>query len=241
MLRLKSVNTYYGAIHAIRDVSLEVAEGEIVAIIGANGAGKSTALMTISGIVPARYGTITFMGEEITKLAAHRIVQLGIVQSPEGRRVFAELTVRENLQMGTYARRDRRGAREGLEMCYALFPILAERRSQRAGSLSGGEQQMLAIARGLMARAKLLLLDEPSLGLAPKLVETIFEKIEQINRDCITVLLVEQNAKQALAISDRAYVLESGRVSASGPAAEIAADERIVESYLGTSRTPAGV
>ena len=235
MLRLKSVNTYYGAIHAIRDVSLEVAEGEIVAIIGANGAGKSTALMTISGIVPARYGTITFMGEEITKLAAHRIVQRGIVQSPEGRRVFAELTVKENLQMGAYARRDRGGVREDLDMCYALFPILAERRRQRAGSLSGGEQQMLAIGRGLMARAKLLLLDEPSLGLAPKLVETIFEKIEQINRDGITVLLVEQNAKRALAISDRAYVLESGRVSASGPAAQIAADERIVEYYLGTS------
>jgi len=233
MLRLKNVNTYYGAIHAIRDVSLEVAQGEIVAIIGANGAGKSTTLMTISGIVPARYGTITFMDEEIAKLPAHRIVQRGIVQSPEGRRIFAELTVKENLQMGAYARRDRRGVREGLEMCYALFPILAERRSQRAGSLSGGEQQMLAIARSLMARAKLLLLDEPSLGLAPKLVETIFEKIRQINDDGITVLLVEQNARQALAISDRAYVLESGRVSVSGPAAQIAADERIVEYYLG--------
>ena len=235
MLELRNINTYYGAIHAIRDISLDVSEGEIVAVIGANGAGKSTTLMTISGIVPARSGTITFMGEDIAKLPAHRIVQLGIVQSPEGRRVFAELTVKENLQMGAYARRDRGGVREDLDMCYALFPILAERRRQRAGSLSGGEQQMLAIGRGLMARAKLLLLDEPSLGLAPKLVETIFEKIEQINRDGITVLLVEQNAKRALAISDRAYVLESGRVSASGPAAQIAADERIVEYYLGTS------
>lgn len=235
MLELKNVNTFYGAIHAIRDVSLEVDEGEIVAIIGANGAGKSTTLMTISGIVPARSGTIIFEGEDIAKLPAHRIVQRGIVQSPEGRRVFAELTVKENLQMGAYARRDRRGTRESIEMCYALFPILAERRSQRAGSLSGGEQQMLAIARSLMARAKVLLLDEPSLGLAPKLVETIFGRIRQINNDGMTVLLVEQNAKQALAISDRAYVLASGRVTASGPAAQIADDERIIDYYLGKS------
>jgi len=233
MLTLEKVNTYYGVIHAVRDVTLEVEEGEIVSIVGANGAGKSTTLMTISGVLRPRSGSIRFKGEEITTRAPHEIVRRGIVQSPEGRRLFAGLTVLENLEMGAYSRRDRRGVKRDLGMCYDLFPVLAERRHLHAGGLSGGEQQQLSIARSLMARAKLLLLDEPSLGLAPLLVEVIFEKIRQINEEGITVLLVEQNAKQALAISNRAYVLENGRVLASGTGEELAAEEQIVEYYLG--------
>ena len=233
MLSLHNVNTYYGAIHAVRGVTMDVNRGEIVAMIGANGAGKSTTLMTISGIVPARSGKITFENEDITHMPAHRIVRKGIVQTPEGRRIFADLSVRENLEMGAYTRRDPAHVKRDLSMCLDLFPVLAERRLQRAGNLSGGEQQMLAIARSLMTRAKLLLLDEPSLGLAPQLVEMIFDKIRQINAEGITVLLVEQNAKQALAIADRAYVIESGKVTASGPATEIAQDDRIVDYYLG--------
>ena len=239
MLALERVNTYYGSIHAIRDVTLEVRVGEIVALVGANGAGKSTTLMTVSGVLSPRSGSVRFEGEEIAGLPAHEVVRRGIVQSPEGRRVFANLTVMENLEMGAYSRRDRLGIRKDLEMCLALFPVLGERRRLRAGALSGGEQQQLAIARSLMARARLLLLDEPSLGLAPILVDLIFEKIVEINREGITVLLVEQNARQALAIANRAYVLESGRVTATGSGRELAEDERIVEYYLGGGRSGA--
>ncbi|MFH0965775.1 MAG: ABC transporter ATP-binding protein [Planctomycetota bacterium] len=233
MLALERVNAYYGSIHAIRDVTMEVRAGEIVALVGANGAGKSTTLMTVSGVLSPRSGSVRFEGEEIAGLPAHEVVRRGIVQSPEGRRVFANLTVMENLEMGAYSRRDRAGIRQDLEMCLSLFPVIAERRRVRAGALSGGEQQQLAIARSLMARARLLLLDEPSLGLAPILVDLIFEKIQEINREGITVLLVEQNARQALAIANRAYVLESGKVIATGTGRELAQDERIVEYYLG--------
>ncbi|MCL6614387.1 MAG: ABC transporter ATP-binding protein, partial [Firmicutes bacterium] len=210
-----------------------VAEGEIVTLIGDNGAGKSTTLKTISGLLRPRSGSIRFAGEDLTRVPAHRIVALGISQVPEGRRVFANLTVMENLELGAYCRTDAAGIREDLERVFSLFPRLAERRRQVAGSLSGGEQQMLAMARGLMSRPRLMLMDEPSMGLAPLLVQEIFRIIGEINAAGTTILLVEQNAHMALSIAHRAYVLETGRIVLSGPARELAQDPKVKEAYLG--------
>jgi len=233
ILEINEVNVYYGAIHALKDVSFSVAEGEIVTLIGANGAGKSTTLKTISGLLRPRSGSIRFAGEDLTRVPAHRIVTLGISQVPEGRRVFANLTVMENLELGAYCRTDAAGIRQDLELVFSLFPRLAERRRQLAGSLSGGEQQMLAMARGLMSRPRLMLMDEPSMGLAPLLVQEIFRIIQEINAAGTTVLLVEQNAHMALSIAHRAYVLETGRIVLSGPAKELAQDPKVKEAYLG--------
>jgi branched-chain amino acid transport system ATP-binding protein len=233
MLQLDDVHTYYGHIAALKGVSLAVQAGEIVTLIGANGAGKSTTLRSISGLVHPRQGTITFDGARIEGLAAHEIAARGLVQAPEGRRLFNRMTVLENLEMGAYTRRDRTGYREDLERVHALFPRLQERSGQKAGTLSGGEQQMLAIGRALMARPRLLLLDEPSLGLAPLLVETIFETLIEINRQGVTVLLVEQNAHMALAIAHRGYVLETGRVVLADSAERLRADESVQRAYLG--------
>jgi branched-chain amino acid transport system ATP-binding protein len=233
MLQLDDVHTYYGHIAALKGVSLAVAAGEIVTLIGANGAGKSTTLRSISGLVHPRQGTITFDGARIEGLAAHAIAARGLVQAPEGRRLFNRMTVLENLEMGAYTRRDRTGYREDLARVHALFPRLLERSRQQAGTLSGGEQQMLAIGRALMARPRLLLLDEPSLGLAPLLVETIFETLLEINRQGVTVLLVEQNAHMALAIAHRGYVLETGRVILADSAEHLRAAESVQRAYLG--------
>ena len=223
----------YGRVQAVRGISFSVPEGAIVSLIGANGAGKTTTLSAISGIVPARAGRIRFRGEEITRLAPHQIVRRGIVQVPEGRQVIAYLTVEENLRMGAYQRRDGAGIRADLEAMLARFPALRERRGVPAGSLSGGEQQMLAIARALMARPQMLLLDEPSMGLAPLLVNEIFRILAEVHAEGKTILLVEQNARKALSVSDYAYVLETGRIIISGTGAELATDERVVAAYLG--------
>lgn len=234
MLEIDRLDVYYGNIHALKDVSLRVNEGEIVTMIGANGAGKTTTLRTISALLRPRSGTITFRGERIDDRPADDIVRLGISQSPEGRQVFANLTVSENLDMGAYTRRDRDGIRQDREMIFHLFPRLKERLHQRGGTLSGGEQQMLAIGRALMSRPSLLLLDEPSLGIAPLLVEQIFEKIAELNREKnLTILLVEQNAHLALKVAHRAYVLETGHVELEGNAKQLAADERVKAHYLG--------
>jgi len=233
ILELEEVNVYYGAIQALKGISFTVAEGEIVTLIGANGAGKSTTLKTISGLLRPRSGLVRFAGEDLTRVPAHRIVSLGISQVPEGRRVFANLTVMENLELGAYCRTDAVGIRQDLEKVFALFPRLAERRRQLAGSLSGGEQQMLAIARGLMSRPRLMLMDEPSMGLAPLLVQEIFRIIQEINAAGTTVLLVEQNAHMALSVAHRAYVLETGRIVLSGPAQELAQNPKVKEAYLG--------
>lgn len=228
------MTTYYGHIHALKGVSLEVHEGEIVTLIGANGAGKSTTLRSISGLAPPREGSIAFAGQPIHNLAAHRIVALGIAHAPEGRQIFSTLTVTENLSMGAYALgRDRAVIEENRKRVEELFPRLRERREQLGGTLSGGEQQMLCIGRALMARPRLLLLDEPSLGLAPRLVQTIFETIREINARGVTILLVEQNARAALRIARRAYVLETGRVALAGEASALLADERVRGAYLG--------
>ncbi|MDD1746571.1 MAG: ABC transporter ATP-binding protein, partial [Methanomassiliicoccales archaeon] len=214
MLKVKNLHTYYGGIHALKSVTLDLAEGEIVTLIGANGAGKSTTLMSVCGIVPPRYGEIHFMGQPIHQMSPDRIFALGIVQVPEGRRIFPGLSVTENLDMGAYLRKDKAGIRQDMEHIFSLFPRLAERRHQMGGTLSGGEQQMLAISRGLMSRPKLLLLDEPSLGLAPVLVQLIFETIGRINRESnTTIFLVEQNANMALRIAHRGYVMESGAIA----------------------------
>jgi len=210
-----------------------VEQGEIVTLIGANGAGKTTTLMTISGVTPPRRGTVRFLGQDITHLSTERVVSLGITQVPEGRMIFPRLSVRENLLMGAYPRRDKVAIRQDEERSYELFPVLYERRSQMGGTLSGGEQQMLAIGRALLARPKLLLLDEPSLGLAPLVVENIFEIIQQINVDGVTVMLVEQNAQMALQIAHRGYVLETGRVTLEGPARELLDNPRVRSAYLG--------
>jgi branched-chain amino acid transport system ATP-binding protein len=232
MLELNGVSVSYGMIAALKGVSLNVGSGEIVALIGANGAGKSTTLMSISGIVGLACGTITYNGAELSGLPSHAIVQKGISQVPEGRRIFQRMTVRENLEMGAFLQeRDR--VEQGLERVFALFPVLAERSRQLGGTLSGGEQQMLAIGRALMAKPKLLLLDEPSLGLAPIIMSKIFRIIEEINRQGTTILLVEQNAKAALRLARRAYVMESGRVVMQGPAADLASDPGIKKAYLG--------
>ncbi|GAB4267048.1 MAG: ABC transporter ATP-binding protein [Deferrisomatales bacterium] len=233
MLRVDGVHTFYDHIHALKGVSLEIREGEIVCLIGSNGAGKSTTLMTISGVLPPRKGRVEFLGRDITGMAPERIVGLGLSQVPEGRRILPRLSVADNLEMGAYLRRDKEGIRRDLEQVFHYFPALAQRRRQQGGTLSGGEQQMLAIGRALMARPRLLLLDEPSLGLAPIVVEKIFEIIQEISRGGTTILLVEQNANLALSVSHRAYVMESGRISLSGPAAELARDEAVRAAYLG--------
>ncbi|MFN3761953.1 MAG: ABC transporter ATP-binding protein [Anaerolineae bacterium] len=233
LLRIENLHTYYGHVHALKGIDLEVEEGEIVTLIGANGAGKSTTLRTISGLVRPREGRIEFNGHVLNHVPAHKIVQMGICHAPEGRRVFTTLTVMENLMMGAYTLKDERAIRENLRRVFDLFPRLAERKNQLGGTLSGGEQQMLTIGRALMSRPRLLLLDEPSLGLAPMLVRAIFETIREINARGTTILLVEQNARAALKIAHRAYVLETGRVVLSGPAQELMRDERVRKAYLG--------
>ncbi len=233
MLQIDHIDVFYGAIHALKGVSLEVQTGEIVTLIGANGAGKSTTLRTISGLLAPKAGTIAFLGADITGKKAHEIVKDGISQVPEGRRVFAEMTVLENLELGAFTRTDKAGVASDLEMVFARFPRLRERRAQLAGTLSGGEQQMLAMGRALMSRPKLLLLDEPSMGLAPLLIREIFDIIVDINKEGTTVLLVEQNANMALSIASRAYVLETGRITLSGAAKELAASEDVRKAYLG--------
>jgi branched-chain amino acid transport system ATP-binding protein len=233
LLQLEKLNVFYGGIHALRDVSLSVSAGEVVALIGANGAGKSTTLRAITGLRAPRSGRILFEGQDIAGLPAHRLVARGISMSPEGRGVFANLTVLENLEMGAYLQTARDQIARDMERGFALFPRLKERMAQRAGTLSGGEQQMLAIARALMSRPKLLLLDEPSLGLAPLVCQTIFSTIDEIKADGTTVLLVEQNANAALKHADRAYVLETGAVTLEGTASAIAGDRRVREAYLG--------
>ena len=233
MLTIKNLNVYYGAIHAVKDLNMEVGDGEIVTLIGSNGAGKSTTLHTISGLIKPKTGSILYKGEEIVGVPAHKLVGRGLVQVPEGRHVFAEMTVMENLDMGAYLRTDKDGIARDKEKVFEKFPRLKERISQTAGTLSGGEQQMLAMGRALMSRPKLLMLDEPSMGLAPLLVREIFSIIKEINSEGTTVLLVEQNANMALSIADRAYVLETGRVVLSGTAAELAASEAVQKAYLG--------
>ncbi len=233
MLQIENLNVFYGGIHALRDVSLVVNAGEVVALIGANGAGKSTTLRAITGLRSPRSGRIVFEGHDIAGLPAHTLVARGISMSPEGRGVFANLTVLENLEMGAYLQTDKAQVAHDLDRGFALFPRLKERVTQRAGTLSGGEQQMLAIARALMSRPRLLLLDEPSLGLAPMVCQTIFSTIDAIKASGTTVLLVEQNANAALKHADRAYVLETGAVTLQGTAAEIAGDRRVREAYLG--------
>ncbi|WP_183860879.1 ABC transporter ATP-binding protein [Pectinatus brassicae] len=233
MLKVDDINVYYGAIHAIKGISLEVNKGEIVTLIGANGAGKSTTLRTISGLLKPKTGTITFEDEVISGTAAHKIVEVGVSQVPEGRRVFSNMTVMENLEMGAYIRNDKSQIKLDLDKVFHHFPRLAERKKQEAGTLSGGEQQMLAMGRALMSAPRLLLLDEPSMGLAPLLIKEIFEIIKDINKEGTTVLLVEQNANMALSIANRAYVLETGQISLSGDAKELAASEEVRKAYLG--------
>jgi branched-chain amino acid transport system ATP-binding protein len=233
LLELDDVHTFYGTIEAIKGISLVVHEGEIVTLIGANGAGKSTTLRSIQGINRPKRGSIRFDGTDIVGHPPHEIVRLGISQSPEGRRLFARMTVLENLEMGAFQRRDKSGVNEDVERVFGLFPRLAERRAQKAGTLSGGEQQMCAMGRALMARPKLLLLDEPSMGLAPVLVERIFEIITEINQQGTTILLVEQNALMALDIAARGYVLETGVVALSDEAASLRTNERVRKAYLG--------
>jgi branched-chain amino acid transport system ATP-binding protein len=233
MLQLENINVFYGAIHALRDVSITVNAGEVVTLIGANGAGKSTTLRAITGLLSPKSGRVVFEGEDITGVAAHKLVARGISMSPEGRGVFANLTVLENLEMGAYLKKNKAQIQRDLEHGFTLFPRLKERIKQRAGTLSGGEQQMLAMARALMSHPKLLLLDEPSLGLAPLVCKTIFSTIDEIKAAGTTVLLVEQNANAALKHSDRGYVLETGEVILEGSAAEVAANPRVREAYLG--------
>jgi branched-chain amino acid transport system ATP-binding protein len=233
LLEVADIHTYYGAIEALRGVSLTVEEGEAVTIIGSNGAGKSTTLRSISGLTPATSGKVTFSGRDITRLPAHEIVEHGIALAPEGRHCFARMSVRENLDMGAYRRRDA-GIREDLEHVFDLFPRLKERERQKAGTMSGGEQQMLAIGRALMARPKLLMLDEPSMGIAPILVQRIYETIAEINRQGVAILLVEQNANYALDVSKRGYVLETGEVALTNQSAELRNDPAVQRAYLGT-------
>ena len=233
MLTINDINVFYGAIHAIKGVSLEVNEGEIVTLIGANGAGKSTILRTISGLLKPKTGSIQFEGQEIAGMPAHEIVKTGISQVPEGRRIFAEMSVLENLELGAFTRKDKDGIKADMELVFNRFPRLKERIGQLAGTLSGGEQQMLAMGRALMSRPRLLLLDEPSMGLAPLLIKEIFAIIQDINKTGTTVLLVEQNANMALSIAHRAYVLETGRITLSGDAKELAASDEVRKAYLG--------
>jgi branched-chain amino acid transport system ATP-binding protein len=233
VLQVEQLDVYYGAVHALKGVTLRADAGEVVTLIGANGAGKTTLLRSISGLIPSRSGRVLFEGRDITRTAPHEIVGLGISQAPEGRMVFANLTVEDNLDLGAYRRRDRAAIKQDKEAAYRLFPRLLERRKQISGTLSGGEQQMLAIGRALMSRPRLLLLDEPSLGLAPLLVREIFRTILEINRGGVTVLLVEQNAHMALSIAGRGYVLETGRVQFEDAAARLLQNEDVKKAYLG--------
>lgn len=233
MLKIEGINVYYGNIQALKGISLSINEGEIVTLIGANGAGKSTMLKTISGLLKPKQGKIMYEGQSIGGKAAQSIVKMGISHVPEGRRVFANMTVEENLQLGAYLRKDKAGIKQDMEKVYELFPRLLERLKQQSGTLSGGEQQMLAMGRALMAKPRLLLLDEPSMGLAPLLVKQIFHIIEEINKTGTTILLVEQNANLALSIADRAYVVETGRIVLSGKSEELTASEEIKNAYLG--------
>ncbi|MBQ4062256.1 MAG: ABC transporter ATP-binding protein [Christensenellaceae bacterium] len=232
MLKINDINVYYGAIHAIKGVSFEVHEGEIVTLIGANGAGKSTILQTISGLLHSKTGDITFEGQSIMGVPAHKIVSKGLAQVPEGRRVFANLTVEDNLEMGAYTQ-PKSSIAASIADVYERFPRLKERKKQSVGTLSGGEQQMLAMGRALMSKPKLLMLDEPSMGLAPILVEQVFEIIKELHKAGTTILLVEQNAQMALSVADRAYVLETGRISMSGNAQDLLKDEGVKKAYLG--------
>ncbi|RLC90827.1 MAG: ABC transporter ATP-binding protein [Chloroflexi bacterium] len=233
LLEVKDLQVYYGAINALQGISFHVEKGEIVTLIGANGAGKSTTLNTISGLVRARFGSIRFKGQDITVTPPYNIVSMGVVQVPEGRKIFAPLTVQENLEMGAYLRKGQADIKQSLEREFKRFPRLKERRNQYGGTLSGGEQQMLAIGRGLMSRPELLLLDEPSMGLAPVLVDEIFDIIQEINAQGVSILLVEQNAQMALSIANRAYVMETGRIVLEGPAQEVANNPDVKVAYLG--------
>ena len=232
ILKVDNINVYYGAIHAIKGISFQVNQGEVVTLIGANGAGKSTTLQTISGLLRSRTGSIEFCGENISSTPSHKIVEKGLAQVPEGRRIFLQMSVQENLEMGAYTQPGA-GVDSDLERVFQQFPRLKERRRQIAGTLSGGEQQMLAIGRALMSHPKLLMLDEPSMGLAPILVEQIFDIIKQLHKDGTTILLVEQNAQMALSVADRAYVMETGKITLSGTGAELAASDQVKKAYLG--------
>ena len=233
LLEVKNLEVYYGVICALKGINFEVNEGEIVSLIGANGAGKTTMMQSVVGIIPKRSGTVIFDGHDITKTPCHKIVQLGMTQVPEGRRIFQELSVYDNLVMGAYTVKDQAQFKEDLEKIFAKFPRLAERRNQIAGTLSGGEQQMLAMSRALMIRPKLLMLDEPSMGLAPILVDQVFDMIKELHAGGTTILLVEQNASKALEISDRAFVLETGNITLSGTGAELASSDEVRKAYLG--------
>ncbi len=233
MLKVDNLNVYYGSIHALKGVSLHVDQGEIVTLIGANGAGKSTLLKTLSGLLKPKEGTIEYLNDSIAGKQAQAIVKAGISHVPEGRRVFADMSVEENIELGAFLRKDKAGIQQDFQKVYEIFPRLHERRKQTAGTLSGGEQQMLAMGRAILARPKLLLLDEPSMGLAPLMVKTIFQVVKDINQEGTTILLVEQNANMALSIADRAYVIETGRVILSGTAKELQASEEIKNAYLG--------
>ena len=233
MLKIENINVYYGAIHALKGISVDVKEGEIVTLIGANGAGKSTILRTVSGLLRAKTGNIVFEGKSISTMPAEEIVKLGISQVPEGRRIFANMTVEENLELGAYIRKDKSGVSKDIAKVFERFSRLGERRKQIAGTLSGGEQQMLAIGRGLMSQPRLMLLDEPSMGLAPLLVKEIFSIIKEINASGTTILLVEQNAHMALSIAHQAYVLETGRITLAGTAKELSESEAVRKAYLG--------
>ncbi len=233
MLKITDLEVYYGVIQAIKGISFEVEQGEVIALIGANGAGKTTILQTITGLIKSKVGSIEFEGQELTKIPGHKIVSLGMAHVPEGRRVFADLTVLENLKMGAYTRTDKKEIEETLKMVYKRFPRLEERKSQYAGTLSGGEQQMLAMGRALMSHPKLILMDEPSMGLSPIFVTEIFNIIKDISKSGTTVLVVEQNAKKALSIADRAYVLETGKIVLDGEAKDLLENESVKKAYLG--------
>ena len=233
MLEVKDLQVYYGMIQAIKGISFEVNQGEVIALIGANGAGKTTILHTVTGLIAPKAGSIVFEGQDITKIPAHKIVSMGMAHVPEGRRVFAQLSVYDNLKMGAYTRKDKNEIEESLEMVYKRFPRLEERKNQMAGTLSGGEQQMLAMGRALMSKPKIILMDEPSMGLSPIFVNEIFDIIQEVSASGTTVLLVEQNAKKALSIADRAYVLETGNIALEGDAKVLMNDESIKKAYLG--------
>ena len=233
MLEVKDLQVYYGVIQALKGISFEVEQGDVVALIGANGAGKTTTLHTITGLLPSKAGNITFEGTDITHVPGYKLVSMGIAHVPEGRRVFASLTVLQNLKMGAYTRNDKKEIEDTIEMIYKRFPRLKERKNQLAGTLSGGEQQMLAMGRALMSHPKTILMDEPSMGLSPKLVKEIFSIIRKLHEQGITILLVEQNAKMALSIADRAYVLETGRITMEGDAKELLNNEQVRKAYLG--------
>ena len=233
MLEVKDLQVYYGVIQALKGISFEVNQGEVIALIGANGAGKTTTLQTLTGIIPSKAGSITFEGKKKTKIPAHKIVEMGMAHVPEGRRVFADMTVYENLLMGAYTRKDKNEIAQSLANVYKRFPRLEERKNQRAGTLSGGEQQMLAMGRALMSKPRIILMDEPSMGLSPIFVNEIFNIIKEVSEGGTTVLLVEQNAKKALSIADRAYVLETGNITLSGKAEDLLNDESVQKAYLG--------